>query len=119
MAITAQELNVILSARDKQFTKAMDRAQRRVERFSKKSQKDLSRTTKSFSHLSDMVGKLGIALSTGALATGLARSIDQSTKFAKELTNLSNLAGVGVEDFQRLSLLRKLLVLNRINLQTS
>ena len=107
MAITAQELNVILSARDKQFTKAMDRAQRRVERFSKKSQKDLSRTTKSFSHLSDMVGKLGIALSTGALATGLARSIDQSTKFAKELTNLSNLAGVGVEDFQRLSFAAK------------
>jgi len=107
MAITAQELNVILSARDKQFTKAMDRAQKRVERFSKKSQKDLSRTTKSFSNLSDMVGKLGIAFSTGALATGLARSIDQSTKFAKELTNLSTLAGVGVEDFQRLSFAAK------------
>ena len=107
MAISAQELNVILSARDKQFTKAMDRAQRRVERFSKKSQKDLSRTTKSFSILSDMVGKLGIAFSTGALATGLARSIDQSTKFAKELTNLSNLAGVGVEDFQRFSFAAK------------
>ena len=107
MAITAQELNVILSARDKQFTKAMDRAQKRVERFSKKSQKDLSRTTKSFSNLSNMVGKLGIAFSTGALATGLARSIDQSTKFAKELTNLSNLAGVGVEDFQRFSFAAK------------
>jgi len=107
MGITAQELNVILSARDKQFTKAMDRAQRKVERFSKKSQKDLSRTTKSFSNLSDMVGKLGIAFSTGALATGLARSIDQSTKFAKELTNLSNLAGVGVEDFQRFAFAAK------------
>ena len=31
MAITAQELNVILSARDKKFTKAMERAQRRVD----------------------------------------------------------------------------------------
>ena len=31
MAITAQELNIILSARDKQFTRAMDRAQRRVD----------------------------------------------------------------------------------------
>lgn len=101
MAITAQELNVILSARDKQFTKAMDRAQRRVERFSKKSQKDLSKTTKSFGDLSDIVGRLGIALSTGALATGLARSIDNATRLAKELTNLSNLAGTNVEDFQR------------------
>ena len=51
MAITAQELNIILSARDKQFTRAMDRAQRRVERFSAKSQKDLGRTTKAFNSM--------------------------------------------------------------------
>ena len=41
MAITAQELNVILSARDRQFTKAMDRTQRRVQGFAAKSQKEL------------------------------------------------------------------------------
>ena len=54
MAITAQELNVILSARDKQFTRAMDRAQKRVERFAKKSTKDLSKTTKAMNGLTDI-----------------------------------------------------------------
>lgn len=107
MAISAEELNIILSAKDKQFNKAMDRANRKVQRFAHKSKKNLNQTTKSFDNLTAMVGKLGIALSTGALVTGLARSIDSTTKFAKELTNLSNLAGVGVEDFQRLSFAAK------------
>lgn len=107
MTVSAEDLNIILSAKDKQFNKAMDRANRKVQRFAHKSKKNLNQTTKSFDNLNAMVGKLGIALSTGALATGLARSIDSTTKFAKELTNLSNLAGVGVEDFQRLSFAAK------------
>ena len=37
MAIGAQELNVILSARDRQFTKAKDPAQRRLKEFAAKS----------------------------------------------------------------------------------
>ena len=37
MAITAQELNIILSAKDKQFAQAMDRASKRVQRFENKS----------------------------------------------------------------------------------
>ena len=50
MAITAQELNVILSARDRQSTKAMDIAQKRVERFANISKAELSRTTTGFNH---------------------------------------------------------------------
>jgi len=38
MAISAETLNIILAARDKEFTKAMDRSQKRVERFAKQSQ---------------------------------------------------------------------------------
>jgi hypothetical protein len=44
MAISAEQLNIILSARDKEFTKAMERSQRRVEMFAKKSQKSMSTT---------------------------------------------------------------------------
>lgn len=107
MAITAQELNVILSARDKQFTKAMDRAQRRVERFANKSKKDLSKTTNAFSNLTSMIGKLGIALSAGTIVTGFARSLDSALKLSKEIDNLSTLAGVGAEEFQRFSFASK------------
>ena len=103
MAITAQELNVILSARDKQFTKAMERAQRRVERFSAKSSKDLSRTTRAFNAMSGAAGKVGIALSATAVVAGFTRLVDNASQTAKELQNLSRISGVNVEDFQKLA----------------
>ena len=107
MAITAQELNIILSARDKQFTKAMDRAQRRVERFANKSKKDLSKTSKAFGGLTGMIGKLGIALSAGAVVSGFARSLDSAMKLSKEISNLSTLAGVSTTEFQRVAFAAK------------
>ena len=103
MAITAQELNVILSARDKQFTKAMERAQRRVEKFSAKSSKDLSRTTRAFNAMSGAAGKVGIALSATAVVAGFTRLVDNASQTAKELQNLSRISGVNVEDFQKLA----------------
>ena len=58
MAITKQELNVILSARDRQFTKAIYRAQRRVQGFGAKSQKELSKTTRAMDGLSGAAKRL-------------------------------------------------------------
>lgn len=106
-AISASELNVILQARDKEFTKAMDRAQRRVERFSKQSGKGLSNTTKSFNVLGSAASKLGLAFSAGAVMAGFTALIDNATRSAKELQNLSNLAGVNVERFQEMSFASK------------
>lgn len=103
MAINAEQLNIILAARDKEFTKAMDRANRRVENFARKSQSNLSKTSKAFDGLGAVAGKLGVALSAGAVATGFATLIDNATKTARELTNLSRIAGTGVERFQELS----------------
>lgn len=103
MAITAQELNVILSARDKQFTKAMERAQRRVEKFSAKSQKDLSRTTRAVNTLSVAAGKLGGAFTVTAALAGLQQMFRSATETAFEIDKLSKLAGVGTERFQELS----------------
>jgi len=79
MAITAQELNVILSARDKQFTKAMERAQRRVEKFSAKSQKDLSRTTKAVNALSVAANRIGPAFAFTAVTAGLSNILSAGT----------------------------------------
>jgi len=106
-AISASELNVILQARDKEFTKAMDRAQRRVERFAKQSGKGLSNTTKTFNVLGSAASKLGLAFSAGAVMAGFTALIDNASRSAKELTNLSRVAGVGVEDFQKMAFASK------------
>ena len=106
-AISASELNVILQARDKEFTKAMDRAQRRVERFAKQSGKGLSNTTKTFNVLGSAASKLGVAFSAGAVMAGFTALIDNASRSAKELTNLSRVAGVGVEDFQKMAFASK------------
>lgn len=106
-AISASELNVILQARDKEFTKAMDRAQRRVERFAKQSGKGLSNTTKTFNILGSAASKLGVAFSAGAVMAGFTALIDNASRSAKELTNLSRVAGVGVEDFQKMAFASK------------
>ena len=106
-AISASELNVILQARDKEFTKAMDRAQRRVERFAKQSGKGLSNTTKTFNVLGSAASKLGLAFSAGAVMAGFTALIDNASRSAKELTNLWRVAGVGVEDFQKMAFASK------------
>ena len=104
MAISAEQLNIILSARDKEFTKAMERSQRRVEMFAKKSQKSMSTTGKAFANLGDVANKFGLALSAGAVATGFVTAIDNATRLAKELTNLSRISGTNVEDFQKFAI---------------
>lgn len=99
MAITAQELNVILSARDKQFTQAMDRAQRRVERFANKSKQDLNKTTLGFNAVAGAAKRLGPLLA-GAFATAGAAQIAGT---AVEIGNLSSVAGVTTDRFQEMA----------------
>jgi hypothetical protein len=97
MAITAQELNVILSARDKQFTQAMERNQRRVERFTAKTTKDLSRTTKAFNSM----GRA--ARSLGPILAGLVsvQAVKTSADFAVQIGRLSQVANASTTEFQK------------------
>ena len=97
MAITAQELNIILSARDKQFTRAMDRAQRRVERFSAKSQKDLSRTTKAFNSM----GRAARALTPILAGLVSVQAVRSSADFAVQIGRLSQVANASTTEFQK------------------
>ena len=103
MAINAEQLNIILAARDKEFTKAMDRSQKRVERFAQQSQKQLSKTGKSFDALSGVASKFGVALSAGVVASGFARMIKDATDAAVRIDNLSRVAGLSAERFQEMT----------------
>lgn len=103
MAISAEELNIILSAKDREFNKAMDRANKKIQRFAHKSKTNLNQTTKAMDKLSISAGKLGGLLSIGAISIGFQRMIENATQTSKEISNLSTLAGVSVERFQEMS----------------
>ena len=85
MAINAEQLNIILSARDKEFTKAMERNQRRVERFANQSNKSLSKTSKNFS-------ALGAAAKKFLPALGAAVIIDQVRRITAEMDEIGKKA---------------------------
>lgn len=85
MAINAEQLNIILSARDKEFTKAMERNQRRVERFANQSNKSLSKTSKNFS-------ALGAAAKKFLPALGAAVVIDQVRRITTEMDEIGKKA---------------------------
>lgn len=99
MAINAEQLNIILAARDKEFTKAMDRANRRVQAFASKSQKELSGASMSFDLLGKAAARLGPLLA-GAFAVSGLQNIAQS---AIDIGNLSDVAGISAEKFQGLA----------------
>ena len=99
MAISAEKLNIILAARDKEFTKAMERSQRRVEMFAKRSQTSLSKTSKSF----DLLGSAAKRLAPALAAAFSVQAINNALNVAAEIGNLSRLAGVATDDFQILA----------------
>lgn len=99
MAITAEELNIILQVRDQQFQKAMQANERRIQRFSKATDANLGRSTKAFKALAASATALAPILA-GAFSVQAIRSASSA---AKEIRNLSNLAGVTAEEFQRLA----------------
>lgn len=73
-----ERLNIILAARDKQFAAAMDRNIRRVERFAARSQKNLSRTSRSFDAMGFAAKRLAplmAALGAGAVVGKLRSTV--------------------------------------------
>jgi len=99
MAISAEQLNIILTAKDKQFTRAMERNQRRVERFAGRSQKSLSKTSASFNALGAAAKRLGPAIA----AAFSVQAINSSINAAAEIAKLSSLAGIASDEFQILA----------------
>lgn len=88
MAISAEQLNIILSAKDKEFTRAMDRSQKRVERFAKQSNKSLGSASKAFGKMGAAAAALLPALSAAALVSSIKRvtaSMDDIGKTADQI----------------------------------
>ena len=102
MAITAQELNIILSARDKQFTQAMERNQRRVERFTAKTTKDLGRTTKAFNSM----GRATVPLHQSLRVWFLCRRLDHLLTSQSKLVACHRLPMQAQQNFRNLRKLR-------------
>jgi hypothetical protein len=98
MAISAQELNIILSARDKEFARAMAANQRRVERFAKQSQKQLSQTSKSFDVLGAAAKRLLPAIAAGAVVA----AVKDVTAAMDEIGKKADAIGIGTDALQEL-----------------
>lgn len=99
MAINAEQLNIILSARDKEFTKAMKANEARVERLSKRSGKSLKQMEGSFGSL----GKAARLLAPIIASVFTVRAIGRMVDSAAAIKDLAGIAGVGVVEFQRLT----------------
>lgn len=84
MAISAEQLNVILSARDREFTRAMDRAQRRVERFSKQTNRGLMSARGSFTALAGAARTFLPALSAGLIVQQVRRVVSELDEIGKK-----------------------------------
>ena len=100
MAISAEQLNIILSAQDKALTKALDRSTKNVNRFAKKSQQNLSRTSKSFDSLGKAAKRLAPIIAA-AVSVGAARN---AITLGKEIADLARIAGTTAEEFQELAI---------------
>ena len=98
MAINAEQLNIILAARDKEFTKAMDRSQRRVERFAKKSTKDLKKTSAGFGMLATAAKRFLPALGAGLVIA----QVKQITTEMDEIGKKADQIGITTDALQEL-----------------
>ena len=100
MAVTAEQLNIIIAARDREFARAMDQNVRRIERFSKQTNKGLGDASKSF----DMLGSAAKRLAPLLAAAFSVQAVRATFDMAKNLDNLAAVAGVDVERFQELAI---------------
>ena len=114
MAISAEQLNIILSAKDKEFTRAMDRSQKRVERFASQSNKSLGKTSKAFSKLGSAVKIAAAAFSGSAIISGIkdvtekldsiGKTADQigiTTDALQELRTVAESSGVTSDELDK------------------
>jgi hypothetical protein len=103
MAISAEQLNIILSAQDRSLTQALNRSTRNVNRFARQSQQNLSRTSRSFDSLGKAAKRLAPIIAA-AVSVGAARN---AITLGKEIADLARIAGTTAEEFQELAFAAK------------
>jgi len=99
MAVTAEELNVIIGANVQGLTKAIDRAERRIERFSKQSKKQMSSTARAFDAIGAASRRLGPIIAT---ALGV-QALKGAASAAIEIENMARVSGIAIDRFQELA----------------
>lgn len=104
MAINAEQLNIIIAARTIGMQRELDAAQRKIKTFERKTKDSMSATAKSFYLLEGAVGRLGLSLSAGALATGMLTSLKNAIDTASAIDNLARVAGTGTTEFQKFAI---------------
>lgn len=104
MAISAEQLNIILAAKDREFAKAMAANSRRVQKFESDAKKNLSGVSQGFDLLGAAASRLGLTMSAGALATGFVQSIKAAIDTGAEISNLARIAGTGTTEFQKFAI---------------
>ncbi len=113
MAISAEQLNIILTAKDKAFAAAMDKNAKRVANFAKTANKDLSIASVGFDKLAgaaaafitvSAIQQLGVAVRDAANKMGdlidASEAIGITTDALQELQYAAQLSGVSADVLQ-------------------
>ena len=113
MAISAEQLNIILTAKDKAFAAAMDKNAKRIASFAKTANKDLSVVSMGFDKLGGAaaaflsvaaIQQLGVAVRDAANRLGdlkdASEAIGITTDAMQELTYAAQLSGVSADLLQ-------------------
>lgn len=98
MAISAEQLNIILAAKDREFAKAMAANSKRVENFAKKADKDLSGAGASF----DRLAQAAKGLAAAAVFQQLASSVRAAADKLGDLADAANSIGLTTTALQEL-----------------
>lgn len=98
MAVSAEQLNIILAAKDKEFARAMENNAKRVEKFAKSADKDLSGANAAFGRLANAAKGFAAAAVFQQLATGIKTAADK----LGDLADAANSIGITTDALQEL-----------------
>ncbi len=99
MAFNAEQINIILSAQTKDLRDQLAKAERRIKGFENRARGSVTSSSKSFDMLGAAAKRMGPLL-VGAFSL---QALQNASNLSRELVNLSNLTGVGIERFQEMS----------------
>lgn len=99
--IDAEKLNIILAARDREFAKAMDRNTRRVERFTRQSNKNLSSTSRRIA-LMGSAAKLAGAAIAGLTAAAVIAKVRRTIAALDDIGKTADRIGLTTDALQEL-----------------
>jgi len=115
MAISAEQLNIILTAKDKAFAAAMDKNAKRVSSFAKNADKDLGMASAGFSKLAKGVA----AFATIAGIQRLGTMVRDAANRLGDLKDASDAIGITTDAMQELTYAAQLSGVSADLLQTS